>query len=222
MTTLPILYSFRRCPYAMRARIGILDAGIKVELREIVLRNKPAHMLEISPKGTVPVLLLPNGTVIDESLDIMLWALNQNDPNALLSGDLNAMLKLIQQTNGSKDSHFKFHLDRYKYSTRYEDKDAIALGLESRTTALEFIQQLEDRLSNTKFLMGNAQTLADMSIAPFIRQFANTNRQWWDEQPYPKVQNWLNNFIDSTTFKTIFSKYIVWLHGDDPVYFGDK
>ncbi|MCJ8324919.1 MAG: glutathione S-transferase [Hyphomicrobiales bacterium] len=223
MSDLPILYSFRRCPYAMRARIGILEAGIKVELREILLRDKPAHMLEISPKATVPVLLLPNGQVIDESLDIMLWALQQNDPNQLLAGDMASMLELIEQTDGSRNSHFKHHLDRYKYATRYTDDasndDSQNTGLNARNQAEIFIQKLEFLLTEQPFLMGQDVSLADLAIAPFVRQFANSGRQWWDSTPYPNTQQWLAAFIASDRFVCIFKKLPVWQLGNTAYYF---
>ncbi len=219
MSNYPILYSFRRCPYAMRARIGILHAGLKVELREITLRNKPQQMLDISPKATIPVLQLTNGQIIDESLDILLWALAKNDPNNLLKPELKPMLKLIEQTDGSNDGHFKFHLDRYKYSTRYDNEDAQQVKLKARTTALEFIKILEDKLSTNSQLFGAEQSLADIAIAPFIRQFANSDRIWWDKQPYPHTQNWLNTFIASPLFQKTFKKFPIWQNGALAVYF---
>lgn len=223
MSDLPILYSFRRCPYAMRARIGLLEANIKVELREIILRDKPQHMLELSPKATVPVLLLPNGTVIDESLDILLWALNQNDPNKLLTADPKTTNKLIEQTDGSKDSHFKHHLDRYKYATRYNNDDTQTsqqtTALTARIAAETFIQTLEVLLTDHQFLLANNPTLADYAIAPFVRQFANSGREWWNAAPYPNTQKWLEAFIASPTFQTIFQKFPLWQPGNSPLHF---
>ena len=223
MSDLPILYSFRRCPYAMRARIGLLEANIKVELREIILRDKPAHMRQISPKATVPVLLLPNGTVIDESLDILLWALHQNDPNGLLTADTKQTNKLIEQTDGSKETHFKHHLDRYKYSSRYKgDESRVSeqtIGSNARTQAETFIQTLESLLASNLFLLANKPTLADYAVAPFVRQFANSGREWWDDAPYPNTQKWLEAFIASPTFQTIFQKFPLWKEGDAPIHF---
>lgn len=224
MTDLPILYSFRRCPYAMRARIGILEAGIKVELREIILRDKPEQMLKISPKATVPVLLLPNGEVIDESFDIMLWALNQNDPSELLKVDPASSNALILQTNGSTSTHFKHHLDRYKYASRHQQgqdrASEQAIGLEARTEAESFIQTLESLLADNPFLLANKPTLADMAVAPFVRQFANSGREWWDAAPYPNTQKWLEAFIASPTFQTIFQKFPLWQEDNQPIHFG--
>lgn len=219
MSDLPILYSFRRCPYAMRARIGLLESGIKVELREIVLRDKPASMLAISPKATVPVLQLPTGEVIDESLDIMLWALNQNDPNNLLKTQPSKANPLILQTDGTQDTHFKFHLDRYKYSSRYDDADSQQTGLNSRKQAEIFIQNLESLLASNPFLLADKPSLADYAVAPFIRQFANSGREWWDQAPYPNTQKWLEAFIASPTFQTIFQKFKVWQPDDEPIHF---
>ncbi|MGL1919739.1 MAG: glutathione S-transferase [Hyphomicrobiales bacterium] len=219
MSDLPILYSFRRCPYAMRARIGLLESGIKVELREIVLRDKPASMLAISPKATVPVLQLPTGEVIDESLDIMLWALNQNDPNNLLKTQPSKANPLILQTDGTQDTHFKFHLDRYKYSSRYDDADSQQTGLNSRKQAEIFIQNLESLLASNPFLLADKPSLADYAVAPFIRQFANSGREWWDQAPYPNTQKWLETFIASPTFQTIFQKFKVWKPDDEPIHF---
>ncbi|MBL1421517.1 MAG: glutathione S-transferase [Alphaproteobacteria bacterium] len=223
MSDLPILYSFRRCPYAMRARIGLLEANIKVELREIVLRDKPAHMCQISPKATVPVLLLPNGTLIDESLDILLWALNQNDPNNLLAADKNITNKLIEQTDGTKSSHFKHHLDRYKYASRHAVENPRvseqATALTARKDSETYIQTLESLLANNPFLLADKPTLADYAIAPFIRQFANSGREWWNAAPYPNTQKWLEAFIASPTFQTIFQKFPLWKDGDPPIHF---
>ena len=205
----PVLYSFRRCPYAMRARLALQSAGIECDYREVVLRDKPDHMLEISPKGTVPVLQTIDGGVLEESLDIMMWALEQNDPDNLLypcSGSLEDMLQLIKECDGE----FKTHLDRYKYADRYDDADA----LEERRHAESFIQILESRLSEKDFLFGSEVTLADFAIAPFIRQFANTDRDWFDQANYPRVQNWLQVFIESAAFRAIMPKQKQWYPGD--------
>src|SRR5690554_5339291 len=163
----PILYSFRRCPYAMRARLGILFAGLQVELREIVLRNKPAQMLAISPKGTVPVLQLPDGQVIDESLDIMRCALQLQDPQQLLDeSTLTQGYALIEQN----DRQFKHWLDRYKYADRYPEMTQLEYRLQGEV----FLQQLE-QLLNQSFLLGDKISLADIGIMPFIRQFAHVD-----------------------------------------------
>lgn len=209
-----LLYSFRRCPYAMRARLGLTSANIKVELREIVLRNKPEHMIELSPKGTVPVLRLQTGEVIDESLDIAIWALKQNDPEQLLSPkevSLDDMLALIKENDGP----FKHHLDRTKYAVRYpeDEKQDHIKG------ASEFLNKLNDRLSNQAFLFGDTRSLADITIAPFVRQFANIDRSWFDAQPWPHLIRWLNEFLESEQFLSIMEKYTPWQEGDEITWF---
>ncbi|MCV6600250.1 MAG: glutathione S-transferase [Cohaesibacter sp.] len=214
---LPLLYSFRRCPYAMRGRMGLYAASRPVVLREIVLRNKPAHMLTMSPKGTVPVLILPDGSVIDESLDIMLWALEQHDPYNWLTppeGNLAQMLDLIAVMDGD----FKRHLDRYKYATRYKDADELI----ERGMALVALTPLADRLSLTNQLFGNSVSLADIALFPFVRQFANTNRDWFDQAAPSMVVHWLKGHESSALFATIFRKWPVWQEGDPVTVFAQK
>ncbi|MFD2206483.1 glutathione S-transferase [Kiloniella antarctica] len=211
---LPVLYSFRRCPYAMRARLGLQSSQQQCELREIVLRNKPAPMLESSPKGTVPVLVLNDGIVIEESLDIMLWALKRDDPESWLvpeRGDLDSMLTQINRC----ETNFKFHLDRYKYAPRYENVNS----LEHREKAEMFLQELNQQLTGPSYLFGEKKSLADMAIAPFIRQFANVDRVWFDKTPYPYLKDWLNEFLNSPAFKNILHKYPVWQKGDSVTLF---
>ncbi|WP_336232840.1 glutathione S-transferase [Thalassospira sp. CH_XMU1458] len=210
----PILYSFRRCPYAMRARIALLAAEIDVELREVVLRDKPQSMIDVSPKATVPVLVLPDGTVVDESLEIMVWALAENDPLEWLtpeSGTLDDMLALISQNDGP----FKHHLDRYKYPNRYEDVDP----LEHRRDAEKILNRLDGRLAVGKYLFGSRPALADFAIAPFIRQFANTDKEAFDAMPFVHVQRWLDDFLASQLFERAMTKYDQWHEGDTPVIF---
>lgn len=217
-THLPILYSFRRCPYAMRARLGLLASQTSVALREIVLRDKPAHMLEISPKGTVPVLLLSDGTVIEESLEIMLWALQQNDPQGWLTpetGSHDDMLQLIEDMDGD----FKRNLDRYKYSTRYEDADPD----EHYTLAINELSRLSERLQNSVYLFGSRPALADQALFPFIRQFANADKERFAKQAPKSVQKWLGERIDHPDFTTVFGKkWKPWSPEDDVVRFPDS
>ncbi|MES2531323.1 MAG: glutathione S-transferase N-terminal domain-containing protein, partial [Pseudomonadota bacterium] len=166
-TALPVLYSFRRCPYAMRARLALLASGQRCELREVVLRDKPAALIAVSPKATVPVLVTAEGTVIEQSLDIMLWALRRSDPSGWLQpGDasLDEMLSLVAQC----DTHFKPELDRYKYPGRYADTDPLM----HREAGAVFLRRLDARLTQWRFLAGPAEALADAAIAPFVRQFA--------------------------------------------------
>lgn len=207
----PVLYSFRRCPYAMRARLALLTSGQRVELREVVLWDKPADMLEISPKGTVPVLQLPDGTVLEESRDVMAWALAQNDPENWLSADQNQVNELIDAC----DSNFKHHLDRYKYAFRYEG----AVAEDHRKAAEDFLQQLEEHLQINRWLVGDKPSLADYAIFPFIRQFANTDRGWFDAAPYPRLQIWLETLITSKKFLTVMKKYPQWTAGDAETIF---
>ncbi|WP_262692878.1 glutathione S-transferase [Kordiimonas aestuarii] len=210
----PILYSFRRCPYAMRARLAITAAGVGVNLREVVLRAKPQAMLDASSKGTVPVLVLENNSVIDESLDIMRWALGQNDPEGWLapeSGSLEDMLDLI----GQNDGDFKHDLDRFKYATRYEDADPF----EHRAGAEEFLRVLEARLAQNTWLFGGRACLADYAILPFIRQFSGAANGWWETAPYPHVRGWVDAFKASDFFRSIMKKYPQWQLGDTSIKF---
>jgi glutathione S-transferase len=204
----PILFSFRRCPYAMRARLALDASGQECELREIALREKPPQMLQASPKGTVPVLVVAEGEVIDESLDIMLWALERNDPEHWLRPDadsLPGMLALIARF----DSHFKQHLDRYKYPGRYEGADFLA----SRTEACLDLGLLENRLARTVHLAGDGASLADMAIAPFVRQFANVDAVWFSGQSWTAVQRWLTRIVASERFERIMRPVPVWVPG---------
>lgn len=198
----PILYSFRRCPYAMRARMGLAGADIKHEHREIILRDKPAHMLEISPKGTVPVLNLPNGRVIDESLDIMLWALEQNDQHRWLDGARIDMFNLIERN----DTTFKALLDRYKYPNRYPDEDCT----NARDYTARILFDLDQRIKENGALSGEKTTIADIAIFPFIRQFAHVDRDWFNAQKLPSLQKWLKEHLESALFTTIMEKHEIW------------
>jgi len=211
---LPILYSFRRCPYAMRARMSFVSADIRCELREVVLRDKPAEMIAISPKATVPVLQLPDGTVIDESFDIMQWALTQRDPENWLNpdcGSLDEATALIEQT----ETQFKPHLDRCKYPDRFADVSAA----DHCVAACHFIAQLEDRLEMMPHLLGRHACIADMAIFPFVRQFANTDSDWFAASPYRRTQAWLARLTQGTHFARAMKKYPQWQDGDEVVLF---
>ncbi|MDQ7048455.1 MAG: glutathione S-transferase [Enterobacterales bacterium] len=206
----PVLYSFRRCPYAMRARLAIAASGIKVELREILLKNKPQAMLEISPKATVPVMQLTNGAVIDESIEVALWALQQNDPLELISaGDNNRQLELI----ATNDFEFKPKLDQYKYAVRFPQKSIQSYRQESEF----FLQNLNDRLSIHAFLMGEQLSLADLAIFPFIRQFAAVDRPWFESSPYVALVSWLKQRVESSLFIQIMQKYKPWVAVKTPL-----
>ena len=211
---IPILYSFRRCPYAMRARLALAVSGLTVELREVDLKEKPTEMLRASPKGSVPVLVGVDGRVLDESLDIMLWALQQHDPAYWLvpeTESLEKMLALIAQCDGD----FKHHLDRYKYPGRHQGVDALT----ARTAAAEFLAQLDARLNKHPHLFGQQAALADMAIAPFVRQFAQTDLDWFNQQSWRGLRVWLASIVDSPSFAKIMIKYAKWVPGDSCVYF---
>lgn len=200
--TLPILYSFRRCPYAMRARLGIAFAGLSVELREVALKNKPAAMLSISPKGTVPVLQLAGGQVIEESIEIVEWALETQDSQGLLNTDLAQADRLIQQN----DQEFKYWLDRYKYADRYPEQSQV----EYRQQGEQFLQTLESLLAENTYLLGSSIGKADIAIMPFVRQFAHVDRDEFYALPYLKLQQWLKNWLEHPVFELIMKKHPLW------------
>ena len=209
---LPRLYSFRRCPYAMRARLALLFAELPVELREIVLKNKPSQMLAISPKGTVPVLQLPEGRVIEESREIMIWALEQNDKQGLLDA------KLIKQANDlldKNDDEFKHWLDHYKYADRYPEMSQA----EYQERGEVFLQSLETLLNKNAYLLGDSISIADIGIMPFVRQFAHVDRDVFYGLPYPKLQSWLQDWLEHPLFKQAMTKFDPWQEGDEVIIF---
>lgn len=207
----PILYSFRRCPYAMRARMALHAAGIICELREVLLRDKPAAMLEASPKGTVPVLLLENGTVLDESLAIMDWALNRNDP----MGWTQAPGRAVTTWTDLIDGPFKHHLDRYKYPDRHGGADAEV----QRSAGLSILKDMDAAIADGGHLVGRQESLADIAAFPFVRQFANTARDWFNAQDIPAVKAWLERHVSSVRFSEIMEKHDVWKDGSGPLVF---
>ncbi|PWK14549.1 glutathione S-transferase [Psychrobacter immobilis] len=210
--SLSCLYSFRRCPYAMRARLGLLFAELPVELREITLKNKPAHMLAISPKGTVPVLQLADGVVIEESREIMEWALEQQVPQELMNPKtLHQGNTLIEQN----DQEFKYWLDRYKYADRHLEMTQT----EYRQKGEAFLQILEELLTKNTYLLGDSVTIADIGIMPFVRQFAHVDRDVFYSLPYPKLQIWLKNWLAHPLFIQAMTKFQPWQDGDEPVIF---
>jgi glutathione S-transferase len=204
MSDLPILYSFRRCPYAMRARMTLAVSGAEVMLREVLLKDKPPQLVEASPKATVPVLVLPDGRVIEESLGVMRWALEQNDPLSWLD-DASLDSDWISECDGD----FKHWLDRYKYAERHPEHSAE----DYRKSAEGFIQKLEDQLSVSDWLCGTAANAVDVALFPFIRQFAGVDPSWWQQAPYPNVQQWLENWLNSALFSAIMAKYPRWESG---------
>lgn len=214
-TDLPVLYSFRRCPYAMRARLALVASGQPCELREVVLKNKPAEMLAASPKGTVPVLVLTDGTVLEQSLDVMRWALQRSDLHHWLRpgvGTLDDMLALV----AACDDGFKPLLDRYKYPGRFTDTN---VGNAAREQGARFLRDLEARLSASAHLAGAHATLADAAVMPFVRQFAMVEPAWFDAQPWPRLHAWLSGWTDSALFARAMHKYAPWQGGERGVDF---
>ena len=224
----PILYSFRRCPYAMRARLAINSAGITVVVREVVLRDKPTALLQTSSKATVPVLVLETGIVVEESIEIMQWALRQNDPEHLLEGfsedsqkstlenkELQGAPGEIQALIAENDGSFKLALDRYKYADRHPE----ATQTDYRQMAEVFVAKLESRLLLNSHLMGNQQTFVDLALLPFIRQFVGVEPSWFASAPYPHVRAWLNYFITSAQFSAVMQKYPKWQENDPETLF---
>ncbi|MBX8472540.1 MULTISPECIES: glutathione S-transferase [unclassified Pseudomonas] len=191
------LYSFRRCPYAMRARMALRYSGVPVEIVEVSLKAKPAQMLAISPKGTVPVLDA-GGQVIDESLEIMRWALAQNDPDDWLLGGDSRIAELIE----ANDQVFKVHLNRYKYAERYPEQPMEVYRAEGAL----FLQKLDELLEGRVYLLANHPSLADIALLPFVRQFAHVDRDWFAQTPYVRLQAWLQRFLESELFTGIMKK----------------
>nr|WP_256344094.1 glutathione S-transferase [Pseudomonas costantinii] len=192
-----MLYSFRRCPYAMRARLALRYCGVPVNIVEVSLKAKPAEMLALSPKGTVPVLSV-DGRVIDESLAIMQWALAQNDPDDWLLQDDLRVLELIAEN----DQVFKHHLNRYKYAERYPEQPMEHYRAEGEV----FLQKLEGLLAGRDYLLADHLSLADVALAPFVRQFAHVDREWFAGTPYQRLQAWLQRFLESPLFIAVMAK----------------
>ena len=198
MTT---LYSFRRCPYAMRARMALRYSGVEVQIVEVSLKAKPAEMLALSSKGTVPVLEV-TGQVIDESLAIMRWALAQNDPQDWLLKDDPAGRLLIAELIEENDQVFKVHLNRYKYAERYPEQPMDHYRAEGEV----FLRRLDERLEGRDYLLAGHPSLADVALMPFVRQFAHVDREWFGQAPYPRLQVWLQRFLESELFTAIMKK----------------
>lgn len=218
---LPVLFSFRRCPYAMRARMAIAVSGLHCELREVALRCKPPELLAASIKATVPVLVLPNGAVIEQSREIMLWALRQNDPEGWLApqlGSFDTMQALIDQNDGE----FKQHLDRYKYPNRYPEEhqgDPSQFAAHHRAVASAWLSTLELQLAGSAWLFGASASLADIAILPFVRQFAHTDAAWFAMQSWPNLQKWLMRWESGALFRRMMEKYPPWMSGrSGPVF----
>ena len=216
--SLPILYSLRQCPYAMRARIGLLQANQPVMLRDIVMKNIPKEMLVASPKGEVPVLVFDDSSVIDESLDIMIWAVKQSDPNNLLfnhqPNTFQNMLDLINRN----DTEFVDALKKYKAASRYHDNAEISY----RQDCEPFIADLEQCLTKHDYFFGATSSLADYAILPFIRQFSRVDRKWYLQAPYPNLQRWLERHYQNPLFSKAMKKYPQWLDTKKSILFGNE
>lgn len=226
---LPILYSLRNCPYAMRARIAIFKSHQPVALRDVVLSDKPPEMILASAKATVPILVISQTDnsiskdnakcqVIDESLDVMLWALNSTDPNDLLHRDSPEVLTQMLAFITEFDVEFKRCLEAYKCAKRYHETNID----ECRAACEHYIQMLELRLTAHKFLSSERESLLDIALLPFIRQFARIERQWYLQSPYPNLKAWLNNYLQSPMFTKVMAKYPLWLDSGEEVVFVGK
>ena len=207
MNDRPILYSFRRCPYAMRARMALLVSGTACQIREVKLSRKPEELIAASPKATVPVLVRADGSVIEESIDIMRWSLERSDPEGWLERENRALIE-------ANDGPFKHHLDRYKYPERHISEPA-----EHRAAGLALLKLLEARLAGQAHLCGDERGITDVAIFPFVRQFAETDRAWFDAQPLPRLQAWLRGHLASALFNAIMVRLEPWRPGDAPLAF---
>lgn len=218
MISTPILYSFRRCPYAIRARLALQYAGIAAAVREVSLRHKPAELLRLSPKGTVPVLQLSDGTVLEESLDIMRWALTQPHPARVSPAQPDVLRDRMDCATGRalialNDGAFKRLLDSYKYA----GNQSVCPAENYRDEAVDlFVAPLNRRLCHSRYLLGKTLTLADMAIVPFIRQFASVDPDWFAAAPVPALRHWLSALTQSALFVSIMPKRAPWQPGDPP------
>lgn len=222
----PILYSLQNCPYAIRARLGLFHSGLSFRLRAVDLNNIPHEMLAASAKATVPVLVLDEPSseqtdsphVIDESLDIMFWALGKSDPQNLLYADAPNIAADIQTLIARNDNEFIDHLEDYKYSKRHHD----FAQLYYRNQCERFIAHLEQRLSRNRFFVGDRVSVADYAILPFIRQFARVDRKWYLQAPYPHLRRWLDGQLQQPVFTKVMAKYPPWLNQHEEFLLGGK
>lgn len=208
--SLPIFYTFRRCPYCMRAHMALRASGLAFQIREVQLRNLPVSLLALSPKATVPVLVDDRAVVIDESWEIMLWALQANDPLQWLGADQQHVLA-TQGLLESNDHSFKQNLDRYKYADRYPQHSATYY----RQAGEDFLRKLEQRLTLQRFLLGDEVSVADIAIFPFIRQFAMVDQEWFAGSDYLRLQAWLSHFLASELFTSVMLKRPIWVETTD-------
>ena len=215
MHDFPYLYSLRNCPFAMRARLAIYKSAQPVFIREVDLRNKPSAMVIDSPKATVPILVVSQSLIIEESLEVMLWSLAQNDPQNLLrhndDNKFNDILTFIYRF----DHGFKSALEDYKCAKRYREDNVS----EQRAVCEVFINELEQRLGCHQFVMDEQESLADIAILPFVRQFARVERKWYVQSPYPNVKRWLNRYLQHAIFSKVMTQFPCWQAGDNPVVY---
>ena len=209
----PILYSFRRCPYAMRARLAIKASGLIVEIREVELKNKPKEFLNISPKATVPIVCISSKQIIEESLDIMEWALKINDPLKLLKNEKLNRIEIHSILN-KLENEFKQNLDRYKYSSRFDLPNPNLY----RDQNLQTLNEFNNLLQNNKGIYSSNLSLLDYAVFPFVRQFRNVNSVWFDSLELKFLQTWLYELIDSDEFSSIMKKYEIWKPNLKPIY----
>ena len=209
----PILYTFRRCPYAMRARLAIKASRLIVEIREVKLKNKPEELLNISPKATVPVLYISSKKIIEESLDIMKWALEINDPLKLLEQEKLNRIE-VHNTLNKLENDFKQNLDRYKYSSRFDQPNPELY----RDKNLKILNEFNNLLQHNKGIYSSHLSLLDYAIFPFVRQFRNVNSVWFDSLELKFLKSWLYELIDSDEFLSIMKKYEIWKPNQKPIY----
>ena len=211
---IPILFSFRRCPYAMRARIAIKLCSLECEIREINLKLKNKEFLEISPKGTVPVLILPDDKIIEESMDIIHWAISNNDPYNLKLKNLEIYNKDMELIS-IFDNEFKYHLDRYKYNSRYKGINKE----EHKYKARDLLVNLNNSLKEKQWLNGENISISDISILPFVRQYRIADIKWFDEKlELPNINRWLDKFLNSKIFNNVMKKYKIWETTDPKIF----
>ncbi|MCG9640479.1 glutathione S-transferase [Vibrio sp. Isolate34] len=213
---LPILYSLRRCPYAMRGRMGIALSQQKVLLREIVTKDKPSELLASSPKGTVPVLVLPQGTIIEQSIEVMIWALEQNDPQDLMRSSEPELNQEILELIARNDNEFIGHLEKYRASVRYRNIDTE----QRRKTCEGFISELESKLAQHEYLFGDTPSLADFAVMPFVSQFVRVEKKWFVKSEYQSVGRWLRAHLDSKLYTQVMKQYPLWNETKQDCLFG--
>jgi glutathione S-transferase len=222
MTKTPILYSLQNCPYAMRARIALFKANQQVLIRAIKLNNKPKEMLLVSPKGTVPVLVIPESSVsnstrvIDESLEVMVWALSQSDPDNLLCSEDDAALPNMVTLISDFEIDFIPLLNSYSCAKRYHENNIT----EWRRACETHLELLENNVSKYSFLLSNQETLVDIALLPFIRKFARVDKPWFQKSPYPNLRQWLNRYLQSPMFSKVMEQHELWLEHRNDIYFG--